>query len=142
MPPIDKEIEQKEILARLHATIREISGKAPVNKTAKQIKEYCKEMYKHGWKKILVRYSGSGDSCDDFEATVWNEEGECALDDITTPPKEFTQKLQDAIWDLLPSGFENNEGGSGEVKINIKTGKITVEHDQYYTESNHTTETY
>lgn len=147
MPPIDKnvhivEADEKELIARLHATIREAMGKKPVNETAKKIKEYCKEMYKHGWRKIVVSYSGSGDSCDDFSATVWNEEGKYSLNEIDTPPREFTQELQDAIWDLLPPGFENNEGGSGEIKINVKTGKITVEHDQYYVESHHSSETY
>lgn len=117
-------------------------GKKSVKETAKQIKEYCKELYKHGWKEIVVKYSGSGDSCDDFEAKIWNEEDEFAMTDVDSLPNELIKKVQDAIWDLLPPGFENNEGGTGEVKIDIETGKITVEHDQYYTECSHTSDTY
>lgn len=147
MPPINpKPKEPKEPtpeeLRALHDRLRELCGKKPVKSVAKTLKEYCKELYKHGWKEIVVQYSGSGDNCDDFEAKIWNEEDEFSMDDVKSPPKEFMQKVQDAIWDLLPSGFENNEGGSGEVKIDIETGKITVEHDQYYIESTHTSETY
>ena len=108
----------------------------------KKLKEYCKELYKHGWKEIIVQYSGSGDSCDSFEAKILNEEDELAMEDVTKPPQEFMKKVQAEIWNLLPAGFENNEGGTGEIKIDIETGKITAEHDQYYTESTHTSDTY
>jgi hypothetical protein len=89
-----------------------------------------------------VTYSGSGDSCDEFCFKIYNEEDEYDLDSVEKPPREFMKKVEDAIWDLLPSGFENNEGGQGEVTIDIETGKITVEHDQFYTESAHTKDVY
>lgn len=139
MPPTDPSPEELRVL---HDHLRELCGKPTLKSVANKLKEYCKELYKHGWKEIVVNYSGSGDSCDDFDAKIWNEEDEFSLSDIKSPSSEFMKKVEDAIWDLLPSGFENNEGGSGEVKIDIETGKITVEHDQYYTESTHTSDTY
>lgn len=144
MPPTEPtpaEPTPDEIRA-MHDRLRELCGKPTVSAVVKNLKEYCKELYKHGWKEIVVNYSGSGDSCDSFEATICNEEDEFALTDVTSLPGGLIKKVEDAIWDLLPSGFENNEGGSGEVKIDIETGKITVEHDQYYIESTHTSEKY
>lgn len=144
MPPTEpkpKDPTQEELRA-LHDRLRELCGKPTVKSVAKKLKEYCKELYKHGWKEIVVQYSGSGDSCDDFSAKIWNEEDEFPLTDVDSLPDGLIKKVEDAIWELLPAGFENNEGGSGEVKIDIATGKITVEHDQYYIDSTHTSETY
>lgn len=133
MPPTNK--ETNEFIGRLQAFIREAKGLPSVSDTTAALKQYCKELHVKGWKKITVNYSGAGDSCDEFEATIYNEEGEMPLKNVDNMPAGFMEKVEDAIWNLLPSGFENNEGGTGNVKINIKTGKITVEHDQYYTEA-------
>ncbi|NDD52318.1 hypothetical protein EBZ39_00300 [bacterium] len=126
----------------INALARKLTGRPTMNAVAKKIKEQCKELYKHGWKKIEVTYSGSGDSCDNFEFTIFNEEESFNFSEADTIPREFMKELETNIWDLMPVGFENNEGGSGTIKINIKTGKISVEHDQYYIESHHTSETY
>lgn len=122
--------------------LRHISGKEPVSNVAERLKEHCKELYKHGWKKLTMEYSGSGDSCESFEILLHNEEGETELKNVENPPPTFMKEVENELWELLPSGFENNEGGQGTITVNIKTGRIVVEHDQFYIESNHTKEVY
>ena len=113
------------------------------NKIAEKIKEYCKELYGHGWIKLTVNYSGSGDSCDSFICEIANKEETISLDEVKTAFTGFTVKdVEQALLDMLPVGFENNEGGAGTITVNIKTGKITLAHDEYYTETRHTKTVY
>jgi hypothetical protein len=39
-------------------------------------------------------------------------------------------KIEDAVWDLIPDGFENNDGGFGEVVLEVPTSNIQVRHSQ------------
>lgn len=105
---------------------------------AAKIKKIGKQLYSCGWKKLSFQYSGSGDSCSDLTFTIENEEDTFALPTLAAsdlPPDFDANKLADHFLELLPAGFENNEGGSGEVELNTKTGKITVRHTTYYVES-------
>lgn len=113
-----------------------------MSETVKRLKENCKELYRCGWKKLVVQYCGSGDSCDEFVMTISNAEDEFNFSEIDKPSAEIRKEIESDLWDLLPSGFENNEGGAGKIVVNVKTGKITVDHDQYYTESTHSKEVY
>jgi hypothetical protein len=118
--------------------------KKHTNPAAEKIKSFCKHLYPLGWHTITVEYDGSGDSCDYFEQHIANEEGKIRLEDIQLPagtPFEF-KDLSQAIDALLPYGFENNEGGYGTITVNVKTGAITVEHAERYTEVTHSTTKY
>lgn len=139
--PTPKKVKADEY-KRISDMLRELCGKRSMTENVKRLKEHCKELYRCGWKKLVLNYSGSGDSCDDFSMTISNAEDEFNFLEIANPPPETRKEIENDLWDLLPAGFENNEGGSGTVTINTKTGKITVEHDQYYTESTHTKEVY
>lgn len=107
-------------------------------KHADAIKEIGKKLYACGWKKLYFNYSGYGDSCSDLDFTIENEEGTQPLSKVSAselPPDFSEDKLVDHFLELLPSGFENNEGGSGEVVLDTRSGVITVHHTAYYTES-------
>jgi hypothetical protein len=131
-PPTKKGTERD-----MELELRKIIGKAPAIDHAQKIKKYCKELYAAGWKSMCVTYSGSGDSCSDFEFSIANEEEEFHFSDVTTVfTGGFTLKdVERELWELLPVGFENNEGGEGTIKITTKTGRIVVDHTTYYTES-------
>lgn len=95
-------------------------------------------MQTKGWTKLSVTYQGSSDSCDDFEVEIANEETSFKLDDVPDaklPPDFNETKLRNCLMDLLPAGFEDNEGGDGNITVDIKTGAIHVSHNEYYTES-------
>ena len=95
-------------------------------------------MLTKGWTKLSVTYQGSSDSCDNFEVSIANEETSFKLDEVPDaklPPAFSATKLYDYLLDLLPDGFEDNEGGDGDITVDIKTGAIHVSHNEYYTES-------
>jgi hypothetical protein len=117
--------------------LRELIGKEPAVNYAQKIKKYCKDLYAAGWKSMSVTYAGSGDSCNDFQFSIANEEEEFDFSAITTVfAGGFTLKdVERDLWELLPVGFENNEGGEGTIKITTKTGRIVVDHTTYYIES-------
>jgi hypothetical protein len=50
--------------------------------------------------------------------------------------------LNDAVFGLMPSGFENNDGGYGEVVLDVVTGAIQVQHNERYTEVNYSETNY
>jgi hypothetical protein len=86
-----------------------------------------------GIKKITYEYSGEGDSG--------------AMDNVTfypTPSVEIPETLKTALencaWQFIPSGFENNEGGSGLLTIDITTHKMHLEHSERIIETNDTEE--
>ena len=97
-----------------------------------KLKDMALALYRVGWKKVIVNYSGSGDSCHDFEVTVVNEEGRYNVDAVI--PNDLgleRHDLVDAMWDLLPRGFEINTGGYGNIELDTKTFQLDVCHEDY-----------
>ena len=43
-------------------------------------------------------------------------------------------RLGELVNDFIPSGYENNEGGQGVVRINLETGEVEVDHEYNLTE--------
>ena len=106
---------------------------------AVKLRETGVQLYRHGWKTLMFYYSGSGDSCDQLEFMLENEEEITALTRIPAKnlPANFDEsQLAQNFLELLPAGFENNEGGSGEITMDTATGQINVAHNEYYTETN------
>jgi hypothetical protein len=106
--------------------------------SVKAIRKYSKELYPCGWKTVSLTYHGSGDSCDEFNYSIANAETTIDLDRVPAkdlPPDFDIAGLEKALWDLLPEGFENNEGGDGEIAVDTKTGAVNVRHNTYYMES-------
>jgi hypothetical protein len=104
----------------------------------KTIQAAGKDLYRCGWKKLTFCYSGSSDSCDDLYFMLENEESVQPLSQIDAAalPATFDKnQLIDAFLALIPAGFENDTGGSGDVRLHTKTGKIAVEHSEYVTVS-------
>lgn len=70
------------------------------------------ELLAKGHTVAMMSYSGYGDSGDIQDATT-DEAGEF---------------LWDVMW-AIHTGFENNSGGNGEVTWDLKTDKITIDHN-------------
>ena len=71
---------------------------------------------------IVLLYEGYGDS-----------------GGIEEKPDKLPEEAEDFLWDLLVShegGFENNEGGRGEIHWDLVEDKITIDHVEFFTESN------
>lgn len=130
----------------------------------KQIKErLLSEMARVGVKSASVTYEGSGDDGQienvsvegpnkDFDpanvAVKVFEIGRSGSDLDTYDPvmkvgpekeKHLDAALEDFTYEMIDamgfSGWENNEGGGGEMTIDVKKGKVKLEHRTYYQES-------
>jgi hypothetical protein len=76
---------------------------------------------------MVATYSGSGDE--------GMYEGICIADDRGRPveysmPEKVETLIEEAIDTLALSGYENNEGGGGEIRLFPRTGSIT--HQSYF----------
>lgn len=99
-------------------------------------------------KYVLVHYTGYGDSgqieevcCygerDTAPEDYWDDKGKIDTPDVVvTLPTETGKKLKDVLeefgWQAAYSsnpGFENNEGGQGDVVIDVMEDTVTIEHD-------------
>ena len=71
---------------------------------------------------IVIEYEGYGDS-----------------GGIESKPDNLPDEAEDLLWDLLmsnESGFENNDGGRGEISWDLVEDTIVINHTNFYTESN------
>jgi hypothetical protein len=86
-----------------------------------------------GVTKIEVQYEGYGD--------FGNVEDVVVAPDTIALAEELRRRVEDFGWDFayaLSPGFENNEGGYGELTWAIETDKIDVSHSNRYIETNTT----
>ena len=82
---------------------------------------------------IEVQYEGYGDS--------GNVEDVVVTPDTITLTEELRRRAEDFGWDFayaLSPGFENNEGGYGELTWALETDMIDVSHSNRYIETNTT----
>lgn len=80
---------------------------------------------------IEVQYEGYGDS--------GNVEDVVVTPDTITLPEELRSRVEDFGWDFayaLSPGFENNEGGYGELTWALEVDKIDVSHSNRYIATN------
>ena len=54
-------------------------------------------------------------------------------------PGTLTEKLENCIYEFLPAGFEINDGGQGTLMIDTQTAKVTIQHQENYTETRDST---
>lgn len=104
-----------------------------------------------GIEEVRARYDAYGDSgnvedvvllpaLEQPEASTSATDGELPFDD-SDPRLELAQstRLGDLLWSIvyaLHPGFENNEGGYGEVIWDVATDAISIEHNERYIEVN------
>ncbi len=86
---------------------------------------------------VRAYYSGYGDSgcietVDYFDAK--NQPVKVSKPRSTTVPV-----IEDVLNDFLPSGFEINDGGQGEITIDVQAGTVTLEHQENYVQHHDST---
>jgi hypothetical protein len=99
------------------------------------LKTICEELFMLGVRSVTASYNGEGDS-GDVEYVAYNR----AAGSTEPLPPDIDRRVKDIIWRLLPSGFENNSGGFGEVTIDVITHKYKCEHSQRSDETFDSTE--
>ena len=86
-----------------------------------------------GVTKVAADYSGYGDSgaidfIDCSDAT-----GQPV--DVEARDAGLIDELRDVAYEFLPDGFEINDGGQGDLVIDVTAGTVKLDHDEHYTAS-------
>jgi hypothetical protein len=91
----------------------------------------CKNLAAAGVTLAAVHFDGVGDDGVVENARCYD----CEDYDYERKPMEHdASHLQDHFEALVPWGFENNAGGFGDVVLNVKTRKITIELNERFEE--------
>ena len=100
----------------------------------------------NGIARVTAEYDGGGDSGQINAITAQNEAGQ-PIDVSALGPFSHGERTFDTIhefidefaWDCIEasehSGFFNNEGGYGEFKFDVATGRVWMEHTDFITDS-------
>lgn len=78
---------------------------------------------------ILGGYEGSGDEGRFDELRILSESG---LDVDFDLPQESAKLIEELCDAVAPDGYENGDGGGGEVRLSVEAG--TIVHRSYYYE--------
>jgi len=91
-----------------------------------------------GVKRLVVHYSGSGDSGQTDDYTVEPKNRSELLDEMFEEKSTLKEALDDFTWSEIENhegGFYNNDGGYGEIIFDVKEKTITMAHNNYITET-------
>ncbi len=104
---------------------------------AKLRAEILPALAQHRVANVEAAYSGYGDS-GAIDGTQFRDAAGQRVDRATIPTP-VVEQLENAIYEFLPSGFEINDGGQGTLTLDVPTGRITLAHQENYTESRDST---
>ena len=132
--PADENIRQ--LLAHFHQSEQARLEQAK----AKLRAEILPALAQHRVANIEAAYSGYGDS-GAIDGTQFHDPSGQRVDRATIPTL-VVEQLENCIYEFLPSGFEINDGGQGTLTLDVPTGRITLAHQENYTESRDSTREY
>jgi len=88
--------------------------------------------------KLVVHYSGSGDSGQTDDVTTEPSGRSELLDETMESGKSIRDAVDEFAWEEIENhegGFYNNEGGYGEIIFDVKDKTITMAHNNYIQET-------
>ena len=86
---------------------------------------------------IEVSYSGYGDD-GSIDGIQYRDPTGIRVDRATIPEK-LIEDLENFVYTYLPAGFEIGEGAQGTLTIDVGAAKVTIQHQENYTESHDST---
>ena len=86
---------------------------------------------------IEAAYSGYGDS-GAIDGIQFRDPAGQRVDRTSLPP-DVIEELENCVYEFLPAGFEINDGGQGTLMIDAQTAKVTIQHQENYTETRDST---
>ena len=130
----DPSDEFQQILARLQQ-----ADEARLKQAKTRLRgEIIPRLKKWGVAKIVVDYSGCGDSGGIDGISYFDAAGQpvnMALVQTASDPD-----IGDVVYEFLPAGFENNEGGQGTLTLDAEAGTVKIAHSENYTTTMDSTE--
>jgi hypothetical protein len=121
-----------QILAHFHQTELARMEQAK-NKLRNEI---IPKLVRHRVANIEAAYSGYGDS-GAIDGTQFRDAAGQRVDRTSLPP-DVIEQLENCVYEFLPAGFEINDGSQGTLTIDTRTAKVTIQHQENYTESRDT----
>jgi hypothetical protein len=87
---------------------------------------------------VEAAYSGYGDS-GAIDGVQYRDKAGVRVEreKIPAPLKE---QLENVLYEFLPAGFEINDGGQGTLTLDVQAGRLTLQHQENYTESTSSTD--
>ncbi len=90
-----------------------------------------------GVAKVKCEYSGYGDSGAIDHIAYLDAHDQPVNMDLVRSASD--PEIENVLYEFLPAGFEINDGGQGDVTIDVAAGTVTLEHQENYTETNDST---
>jgi hypothetical protein len=99
--------------------------------------EIIPRLKKWGVAKVKAEYSGYGDSgCINHIAYLDAQDQPINMDMVRSASDPEIERV---LYEFLPAGFEINEGGQGDVTIDVAAGTVKLDHQENYTETEDST---
>ncbi len=90
------------------------------------------KLAKLGVRRIDIEYSGYGDSGGINSCGMYGDNDT----PVQVDNDEIREEIGNYAYELMPPGFENNEGGEGVIKIDVVNGTYKLHHGQHIQETN------
>ena len=104
---------------------------------AKLRTEILPALVQHRVANIEAAYSGYGDSGAIDGLQFRDTAGERV--DRESLPRNVIEELENCVYSFLPAWFEINDGGQGTLTIDVATGRVSIQHQENYTETHDST---
>ena len=131
--PADENENVRLLLAHFHQTEQARLEGAKSRLRA----EIIPRLAQHRVTNVEVAYSGYGDSGAIDGVQFRDPAGQRV--ERTSLPVDVIEQMENVLYELLPAGFEINDGGQGTVTLDVQTGKITLAHQENYTDTRDST---
>lgn len=111
-----------------------------------QLKACAAPLAALGVRRVIWSYDGYGDSgqIENCEVQPTSETGPTNIEqlqeilktvDAETQKQLSVEALENLVYEILPDGFEINDGSHGEVTLDTDTAGIHIGHNERYTDS-------
>ena len=131
--PGDQNAEFQQILAHYHQSV------AAQLQTAKDTLRtvILPALLQSGVANVEAAYSGYGDA-GAIDGVQYRDKAGVRVDREMIPPL-LKEQLENVLYEFLPAGFENNEGSQGTLTLDVRTAKVTLQHQENTSETRDST---
>ena len=99
--------------------------------------EILPALVRHRVANVEAAYSGYGDS-EALDGLQYRDTAGQRVDRESLPGP-LREALEACLYEFLPAGFEINDGGQGTLTLDVQTAKVTIQHQENYTETRDST---
>jgi hypothetical protein len=132
-PSDDPSSEFQQVLAHYHQSV------AAQLQTAKNTlrTHILPSLLAAGVANVEAAYSGYGDS-GAIDGVQYRDRAGVRVEREKIPAG-LKEQLESVLYEFLPAGFESNDGSQGTLTLDVQTGRLTLQHQENYTETRDST---